>query len=311
VALTACPFSDPYFVDPIDQGASGAGGTIDHARDGATDGSAGAIDGSSGRMDGSSGGFAGAAEIDGNPGCPNNAAKTAPGNCGCGVPETSLCLVHRYTFEGVGSMLTDSTGAAHATAVNCSQSNGLVTLRGTNEYVELPDGIVSALSTGTIEVWSTWTGTGGPWQRIFDFGSSNGVLGSPGPSGVTYLFLTPRAPNTLALQLTYSEAGYRNETSIAGTAVLRAGVMTHFAVVVNVAEGKLVLYVDGVLQGSTTFSGSLAHLNDVNNWLGRSQFSSDAYLAGTIHELRIFSTARTAAQIAAAAAAGPDALPTQ
>jgi hypothetical protein len=87
--------------------------------------------------------------------------------------------------------------------------------------------------------------------------------------------------------------------------------MTHFAVVVNVAEGKLVLYVDGVLQGSTTFSGSLAHLNDVNNWLGRSQFSSDAYLAGTIHELRIFSTARTAAQIAAAAAAGPDALPTQ
>jgi hypothetical protein len=47
----------------------------------------------------------------------------------------------------------------------------------------------------------------------------------------------------------------------------------------------------------------------VNNWLGRSQYQNDEELAGTYHELRIYSRALSSAQISASYTAGPDTLP--
>ena len=54
---------------------------------------------------------------------------------------------------------------------------------------------------------------------------------------------------------------------------------------------------------------SLGALNDVNNWLGRSQWVFDEEFAGTLHEFRIYSRALTPAEIVADNAAGPDNMP--
>ena len=51
----------------------------------------------------------------------------------------------------------------------------------------------------------------------------------------------------------------------------------------------------------------LADINDVNNWLGRSNWTVDANTAGSFDEFRIYDTALTEAQIEASRAAGPDA----
>jgi hypothetical protein len=53
----------------------------------------------------------------------------------------------------------------------------------------------------------------------------------------------------------------------------------------------------------------LSALDDVNVWLGRSQYAADPGLGGMFTELRLYGVARTDAQIAASQAAGPDALP--
>jgi hypothetical protein len=67
--------------------------------------------------------------------------------------------------------------------------------------------------------------------------------------------------------------------------------------------------VNGVPVLSTPMSNQLKNVNDVNNWLGRSQFAADPSFSGTYSEFRIYSSARSAAQIAASFASGPDALP--
>ena len=97
-----------------------------------------------------------------------------------------------------------------------------------------------------------------------------------------------------------------------GPAGLPTAVQTHVAVIVDGAANVMSFYQNGELLGQVSITGNtLSALNDVNNWLGRSQFSPDPEFAGSINEFRIYSAARTAAQVMASFTSGPDALPTQ
>src|SRR6266542_1829695 len=68
-----------------------------------------------------------------------------------GCSNATLCsilksaLVHRYSFDGTGTVATDSVGAAHGTVVNAELAgDGTVVLDGasSDQYVDLPNGIV-------------------------------------------------------------------------------------------------------------------------------------------------------------------------
>jgi hypothetical protein len=59
----------------------------------------------------------------------------------------------------------------------------------------------------------------------------------------------------------------------------------HFDLTVRI---RLSLYVDGTFQAQTILHDRLGTLNDVDNWLGRSQFLPDSEFAGMIHEFRIY-----------------------
>jgi hypothetical protein len=96
------------------------------------------------------------------------------------------------------------------------------------------------------------------------------------------------------------------------TAPLNANTMVHLAVVIDGTAGTMSLYQNGMYLGQRMLMGtSLANLDDVNNWLGRSQFAPDPSFQGTMYEFRIYSVARTATQILASFNAGPDTLPAQ
>ena len=230
------------------------------------------------------------------------------GASGCTAP----CLVHRYSFTGSGTTVTDSVGTAHGTAVGCTLSAGGVTMAGamSDQYVDLPDGILASLTDATFEAWVTWSGTG-YWQRIFDFGSSTSGVGQ-GTEGATYLFLTPRTDNTMKARVAYSLAGETGETFLDAAAVLPSLTMTHVAVVVNDTANALSLYVNGAVTGTpATFGGQLSSIQTVNDWLGRSQFVADEEFNGTIHEFRIYGVARSASELQASYTAGPDSIPSQ
>jgi hypothetical protein len=252
----------------------------------------------------------------GTDGCPSDPNKTAPGTCGCGIPEQDSgsvagclglksALVHRYTFAGTGTTVSDSIGTAHGTAVNATLANGSLTLASTtpDQYVELPNKILSPLTNATIEVWTTWSG-GANWQRLFDFGSSTDAEGVR-DFGATYLFLTPKTA-TGFIRASFSTAGTGSETYATGSAALPSGAMSHVSVVVNDTADQLIVYLNGTSSGSTAFTGHLSGLNDINPWLGRSQFAADPGFAGVLHEVRIYNVALSAAQVKLTDQTGPD-----
>jgi hypothetical protein len=70
----------------------------------------------------------------------------------------------------------------------------------------------------------------------------------------------------------------------------------------NVAK----FYYNGKPSSPQSATTPLAAINDMNNWLGRSQFVEDPYLRGRYNEFRIYSGFLSDADIAADYSAGPD-----
>ena len=227
-----------------------------------------------------------------------------------GGPDCPLCelqatLIHRYSFNGTGTEATDSVGNAHGTIVDASlDGSGSLTLDGgaESQYVDLPDRIVSVLPSATFEAWVTWQG-GDSGQRVFDFGDQNTGRSNGGQS---YVFLSAKSQLSGTLRAAFRRADSQ-EDSVSDSTELALGSVSHVAVVVDPDTETISLYRDGVLRASDDISGTLSDINDVNVWLGRSQFESDAWFSGTFYEFRIYGTALTEAQVSTSYEAGPDA----
>ena len=262
-------------------------------------------------------------------GCPTDPKKTQAGVCGCnaddsGDPDAGLAfcikalLAHRYSFNGAGTVASDSIGTAHGAIMggaNATMSGGSVNLTGdlgaryTNEgYVSLPSNLLDPLTSVTFEAWVTWRGAGSSgnqsWQRIFDFG--NQVMSGSELIGGTYLFLTARATGSGFPRATFSSNGSGNETLINAANAFPLNVQTHVAVVADDPGNTLALYVNGAPEGSVAWSGTLAAITDANGWLGRSNYGVDPEFNGILHEFRIFRAPLNAAQVRASYMAGPD-----
>ena len=177
---------------------------------------------------------------------------------------------------------------------------------GADQYAELPSGIVSSLTSVSIEAWFVYETTGS-WQRVFDFGSTaEGVAGTPG-TGQTYLFFTPKVGNQSGPpRTTFTDNGVDSEVYCAGSGGLARNQTQHVVVSVDTVQHTLSLYLNGTLQSAKAFPGALNTLDDTNNWLGRSQFEVDPLLAGSIEEFRIYSVALTALQASFSYDAGPN-----
>lgn len=223
-----------------------------------------------------------------------------------------LQLLHRYSFsEAVGSATTaDSVGGSDGNVVGGAvfSGDGKLTLNGSDAYVNLPNGMISVLSNATFEAWVYWTGNR-DWERIFDFGSNAGGEDVQG-TGDTYLLLSPRAGSgrvRATITITSNSAG--SETPILeDTGALPRNVWSHVALSYDITAGFARLYVNGKKVSTGIASIPLSGLNDINNWLGRSNWP-DPYFTGQFDEFRIYEGALVDSQIAATYAAGPDALP--
>jgi uncharacterized protein len=106
----------------------------------------------------------------------------------------------------------------------------------------------------------------------------------------------------------FSTAGAASEQAANAAAALATATQQHVALVVDDQNNSLTLYLNGLPQNALlSFTGQLSQITDVNNWLGRSQYSGDPELNATYNEFRIYNVALTAAQIETSATAGPDA----
>jgi uncharacterized repeat protein (TIGR03806 family) len=259
---------------------------------------------------------------------------------------SSAALVNRWSFAGAsgaitnGTVFADSVNGASALVQGLGASgNGVsITLPGNttgdvgqsaiSAYVDLPNGLVSSKANLTIEIWATPLSFQ-TWQRLIDFGNmdiaglgggaagevtGNGTIAPGGTSSSDNLMLALSRGASLGEQRL--EGRLDGGTSIVGDTDLPtvAGTQYHYVLVFDdqagtfgAAGGQLRWYRDGAFVSSVDLGFHLAALNDVNNWLGRSQWSGDSNANVALSEVRIYDEALSEQQILASYAAGPDA----
>jgi hypothetical protein len=210
---------------------------------------------------------------------------------------------HWQLDEKKGSSARDSSGNGHdgiaygsgAWQPNAGAVHGALGLDGVDDYVDLPIGsLISQLTNCTIMTWVNWSGEHS-WQRIFDFGSGTEVN----------MFLTPMSGYGTAsgepyeLRFAITTGGGGAEERISATPL--PGGWHHVAVTINADAQVGTLYVDGApvaaKTGLTLTPGNLGITSQ--NWLGRSQYSSDSYFQGSLDDFRIYDQALSQGEIQA------------
>ncbi|MBN2506877.1 MAG: cadherin-like domain-containing protein [Verrucomicrobia bacterium] len=217
-------------------------------------------------------------------------------------------LIHRYSFDeapGTGIAGDFYSGAPGTLSGGADfTGGGAVSFDGTSGYVDLPNGIISALTDASFEAWVTWGGGAGNWQRIFDFGTSLTGEGTSG-TGSDYVFLTPRSSGGIT-RFGARASGETADNVVVDGPALPTNVLAHVAVTYDSVNLMAKLYLNGAFIAQQRATQALSSIEDVNNWLGRSQYSGDAYFNGLMHEFRIHNSVLSSPQVMANAAAGPE-----
>ena len=162
-----------------------------------------------------------------------------------------------------------------------SGTQGLRLAGGSKEYVQLPYDVAGSRELS----FAAWVNVraSSTWQRIFDFGRDTDH----------YLFLTPY--NGSVMRFAIKNGG--DEQTIDCPQRLSPLQWRH--VVVSMAEGLTVIYVDGeAVAQSSAITITPADVRPVLNYLGRSQFAADPYFTGYMDDVRIYNYALSADEVA-------------
>ncbi len=217
---------------------------------------------------------------------PEPVAPADPGTAG---------LVASYAFEN--NVQDGSGNGYHGTAFNDPAylasrpgQGQAINFDGFADYVELPIGpIMGTLSSATVATWVDFSGTSGAWQRIFDFGTS---------STAGYMFLCPRTGTSGPIRFAITPAGGAGESIVETPRSVPTDGWHHVAVVIDSATMTVQVYVDGEVAASgatTTLPRDLGATTQ--NWLARSQYTADAYFAGSLDDFAIYSRALSPGEV--------------
>jgi hypothetical protein len=114
------------------------------------------------------------------------------------------------------------------------------------------------------------------------------------------LFLAPGGPGNEPLipRTAFRDLSITGEVILNGAEIFPTEKLFEVAVVVDAAAQELRLYLDSRDQGHVTLLEPLSAIEDVNNWLGRSQFAKDQRFGGSFLEFRIYDKALSSAELA-------------
>jgi hypothetical protein len=184
--------------------------------------------------------------------------------------------------ESSGSNLADSSGngrdaTATGTTVVSGQFGNARSFNGTSsDFISGPTGQFDNFTGGfTVSVWVYPTSTGS-WARFIDFGQ--------GQSDDNILFARNGTSSDLTFEV-YNNTGSGGK--VTATGAITNSTWQHFVATVN-SSGAVVIYKNGsVIQTGTTAVPNNVTRNNV--YIGRSNWAADAYYAGNMDDLRIFS----------------------
>ncbi len=231
----------------------------------------------------------------------------AGGTAGAGDPD--LVLWYRFD-ETSGQTATDSSGYAggprNATLGTAGVGGGIVFRAATYEvgtgavaltangpmgggYVTVPSLYDLVPDAVTIASWVYPTSSMAN-QRIFDLGS-----------GITTFMFLNTADTSGYVRFAITNSGIATEQRIQTSTTLSLNSWHHIALVIAGGNSKSgTIYVDGASVATATLTLGVHELGvTTNNYLGRSQFVYDAYLAGALDDFRVYKRALTKPEISA------------
>jgi len=206
-------------------------------------------------------------------------------------------------------------------------STGNVAGDSISAYLDLPNKIISAFSNLTIEIWVNPV-TARPGQRLFSFGRttelgnaepgewvSSSEAPAPGLTTPAQEIALCLSTNTDLSRITFSVTHSnvtRNLNMLCDTPKGQTYqyVVTYEAGVGQWANngGRFTIYRNGTPLGYLDVDFKLQDIQDVNNWIGRAQASSNYNAAIEVEEIRIYNRAISPAEVLSSWLAGPDAL---
>jgi autotransporter-associated beta strand protein len=154
---------------------------------------------------------------------------------------------------------------------------------GNSGYYSLPT-ITGLGGDLTIEGWVNLSSYAS-WGRIADLG---------GGSTSNNIFLATQSTSGKPMFTVYSADTIIG--TIVGPSALGTNTWVHVAGVVQ-ADRTMRLYVNGTQVGTTVASADVPTVNRTSNYIGKSNWSGDSLLDGAVADVRVWNSARTAAEI--------------
>jgi hypothetical protein len=222
------------------------------------------------------------------------------------IGPTDMLMVD-YEFEdGTGTKVTDSARSLDATlsdpamwTANGRNGKGIAMVAAipANQYVSLPDGLLSTTDDFTISAWVKLS-TNPIWARVYDIGN-----GLPDPANrFMYLTLNGFAPGTTTADGVHADSyggTPTNESVVATYTFVPTNVWKHIAVTGSGGQRKL--YIDGfpaaTLENGPAIAPREMEPISPQSWIGKSRFDTDSGFSGSIDEFRIYSRVLTASEI--------------
>lgn len=202
-------------------------------------------------------------------------------------------LVLQYALDQTsGTVAVDSSGnGRNGTVINggtWSGSEGLK-LDGVNDYVRLPDNIMQRLSAITVSTDVLMAPTQATPYFIYGLGNTSSNVGNG------YLFTSGDNYRT-----SIASGNWSTEQTLSQNRPLPRGVWK--TITYTLSNGTATLYLDGVQVGQKTgvtlTPGSIGNGLTTANYLGRSVYSADKYLSGSVRDFRIYNAALTPSEVA-------------
>ena len=201
-------------------------------------------------------------------------------------------LTHRWAFDGD---VTDSIGGATCSTNNAGGplpklTNGAVVLNGAGQFVDLPNNLVATYNSMTVEAWVTDNGSG-TWGRIMDFGNSSAGEGVAGAGNDNCSSRHRAAVVACGVRSPMLPEAASNSWKFCPMLRAWACAVTSFGLSTP-QDGFPRFMLDGVqVASNVAFTQTPGMGPTLNNWLGRWQYSGDAFFAGSIHDFRLYNSA--------------------
>lgn len=224
-------------------------------------------------------------------------------------------LVNRYSFtdDGTGTNVVDSVGgtAWYGTMPNggdfASLPGQLLLSASSQQYVQLPVGILSNYTAVTIDCWATFGtlpvqngSSGGCFLYGFGDTDTNGA-------GYDYIFEQPQQGR---IAISGADPGWQGEQATGGASDF-SGQTIHVTSVYNPPAGYIELYTNGVLVSrNTTVTTPMSAVTNQLNYIARSLYSGDSYIDVALNEFRIWNGALNPLQVAGSDVGGADTVST-